>query len=54
MEAQREWKKFEASGQIEQYLRYKHSETQGTQTKESPDATHHDGACAPCNQNGRG
>ncbi|MEF9969145.1 MAG: hypothetical protein RR867_01140 [Ruthenibacterium sp.] len=52
MKTESEWKKFEASGQIEHYLQYKDSETQTVQAKENPDATHHDGTCASCDKNG--
>ncbi|MEG1153573.1 MAG: hypothetical protein RSD61_03480 [Ruthenibacterium sp.] len=54
MEMDNEWKKFEASGQIEHYLHFKDSETQAVQAKESPNANHHDGACAPRDKDGRG
>lgn len=49
------WKKFESSGQIQDYMQFKQSAPTAASdsiAKENSDANDHAGACAPCDQNG--
>ena len=47
------WKKFESSGQIQDYIQFRQSVPMQTEpSKESADADNDNGAGTACNQNG--
>ena len=52
MQDENYWKRFESSGEIDYYLRYKQEKPTGTGAAGETHANNHDGAGAPCNQNG--
>lgn len=45
------WKRFESSGEIDYYLRYKQEKATVTETAGETHANNHDGAGAPRNEN---